>query len=66
MSPDPMLSLQRPSAPDLEANFRGQSLTMVPRIALDGPFGAPAQNFNDYEVLLLVVRLPVICGLVCS
>ena len=56
--------LQKPSAPDLEVGFQACSLAMVPRVAIDGPFGAPAQNFNDYEVLLLVVRLPAISGLI--
>ena len=56
-----VLLLQRPSVPDLEVGFEARSLGAIPRVAIDGPFGAPAQNYNDYEVLLLVVRISSIC-----
>ncbi|KAK9866610.1 hypothetical protein WJX84_002042 [Apatococcus fuscideae] len=46
-------------SPDLEAGTpptyaQGPTRTRAPKISLDGPYGAPAQNYNDYEVLLLV------------
>ncbi|KAK9836556.1 hypothetical protein WJX74_003035 [Apatococcus lobatus] len=53
-SSGPVVLPERPSVPDLEVGFAARSLGVVPRVAIDGPFGAPAQNFNDYEVLLLV------------
>ena len=36
----------------------------APIIHVDGPSGAPAQNYKDYKVLLLVVRVPA-CILPC-
>ena len=30
----------------------------APLIHIDGPCGAPAQNYRDYKVLLLVVSIP--------
>ncbi len=30
----------------------------APLIHIDGPCGAPAQNYKDYKVLLLVVSIP--------
>jgi respiratory burst oxidase len=28
----------------------------MPRLLIDGPYGAPAQDYKNYEVLLLVGR----------
>ncbi|KAI3959391.1 hypothetical protein MKW98_018981 [Papaver atlanticum] len=32
----------------------GGSNTLFPRVHIDGPYGAPAQDYKDYEVVLLV------------
>ncbi|KAL5712996.1 hypothetical protein ACHQM5_015115 [Ranunculus cassubicifolius] len=34
--------------------MRGDKISGLPNISIDGPYGAPAQDYRDYKVLLLV------------
>ncbi|CAI0545213.1 unnamed protein product [Linum tenue] len=40
--------------PPQEAKPRSMNLCRFPTILVKGPFGAPAQNYNKYDILLLV------------
>lgn len=37
----------------LRAEYAVESPTRIPKVVIDGPYGAPAQNYKEYDILLL-------------